>query len=73
MEFLCFIQAILLGVFAAILGAYKNKIIDNTTASTSSVIQQDVSADFSAGGSMEYQGSTVSVPSFKQQQQNAPV
>ena len=69
MEFLCFIQATLLGVFAAILGAYKNKIIDNTT--TSSVIQQDVSADYS--GSMEYQGSTVSVPNFKQQQQNTPV
>ena len=70
MEFLCFIQATLLGVFAAILGAYKNKIIDNTA---SSVIQQDVSADYSTGGSMEYQGSTVSVPNFKQQQQNTPV
>lgn len=73
MELLCFVQATLIGIFAAILGAYKNKIIDNTTATTSSAIQQDVSADLSAGGSMDYQGSTVSVPSYKAQQQNTPV
>jgi len=70
MEFLCFIQATLLGVFACILGAYKNKIIDNTESLS---VPQDVGASYSAGGSMEYQGSTVSVPSFKQQQQNTPV